>query len=165
MDKMIKDKDFNLERLKEEYSKFKERFNLPEFLELNKLFDIEDAETETDFLLRKIRRIISERISAYSRFIEIILNPSNAPLFFFKLVKKLDSNDKEILGGIYEILGDIEVATISLDLDYNEKKEAEFIDKMFHIFRDEIKEKFLKIIEKLSGGNDNNIKPNGSYFG
>jgi hypothetical protein len=165
MDRMTKDKDFNLERLKEEYAGFKEKYNLPEFSELNKLFDIEEVEVETDFLLRKIRRVVSERIGAYSRFIEIILNPSNAPMFFFKLVKKLDSKDKEILGEIYEVLGDIEVATITLDLDYDEKKEAEFIGKMFHVFNDEIKEKFLKTIERLSGVNDNSKKYNGSYFG
>ncbi len=165
MEKIIREKCFSLDKLKKDYEELKNKYNLPEFSELNRLFDIEDVEIETDFLLRKIRRTISERMAAYSRFVEIILNPSNAPMFFFKLIKKLDSNDKEILGEIYGELGNIEVDTISLDLDYSETKEADFIIRMYKVFNDNIKVKFLGIIEKLSSGNENNKKYNGSYFG
>ena len=104
-------------------------------------------------------------MAAYSRFIEIILNPSNAPMFFFKLIKKLDSKDKEVLAGLYEELGSIEVDTISLDLDYSEKNEADFIIRMYKVFNENIRIKFLEIVDKLSNGNDNNKKYNGSYFG
>jgi len=165
MEKIIKEKCFSLDKLKEDYEELKNKYALPEFSELNRLFDIEDVEIETDFLLRKIRRIISERMAAYSRFIEIILNPSNAPMFFFKLIKKLDSKDKEVLAGLYEELGSIEVDTISLDLDYSEKNEADFIIRMYKVFNENIRIKFLEIVDKLSNGNDNNKKYNGSYFG
>jgi hypothetical protein len=84
-----------LDELKKEYEKHKKKYNLPEFTDLNKLFDIEDVSIDTEFLLRKIRRSVSEKVAGYLRFIEIILNPSNAPIFFFKLVKKLDNDDKE----------------------------------------------------------------------
>src|SRR4030042_4845830 len=97
--------DFNLDKLKQEYGKFKDKYNLPEFSELNKVFDIEDICTDTDFLLRKIRRTISEKVSGLLRFIEIILNPTNAPIFIFKLIKKMDEEDKKQLSEIYEILG------------------------------------------------------------
>ena len=171
---MIKDKkdsnkgDFclNIEKLRNEYEKLKNNYALPEFLELNKTFDIEEIEPETEFLLRKIRRYISEKIGGYMRFIEILLNPSNAPMFFFKLIKKLDNSDKEALSVMYDTLGRIELETISLDLEYDEKKEALFIRKLHDVFNQEIKKELLKILKKLENGEDNRKKEsNGSYFG
>lgn len=159
-------KEFNLEKLKKEYEAFKNKYNLPEFSELNELFDIEDAEGETDYILRKIRRAMSEKTSGYLRFVETILNPSNAPIFFFKLVKKLESEDKEFLTKAYDILGNFEIEIIGLELDYSEEKEAEFIKKVYDIFNNEIKGDFLKIIKKLeNNNNDKRKESNGSYFG
>jgi len=154
-----------LESLKKQYEELKQKYNLPEFSELNKLFDIEEIDTETEFLLKKIRITVSEKITAYIRFIEIILNPSSAPIFFFKLVKKLDGDDKENLANIYEKLGNFELENISLDLDYSEKKEAEFITNIYDTINNQIKRDFIIIIEKLKNGEENSKKINGSYFG
>jgi hypothetical protein len=155
-----------LKNLKAEYEKLMYRYGLPEFHCLNELFDIEEIDLETDFLMRKIRRIISEKILNYLKFIEIILNPSNAPLFFFKLIKKLNNTDKENLAKIYEELGRIEVEIIALDLDYSEQKEAEFVKKMFRDFNDDTRIKLLEVIRKLSNGNNDKVRDNNNgYFG
>ncbi len=158
--------EFSLEKLKKEYEILKLKYNLPEFSGLNKMFDIEEIESETDYLLRKIRRAMSEKSSGYLRFAETILNPSNAPMFFFKLVKKLDSEDKEFLTKVYDILGNIEIEIISLELDYNEEREAQFIKKTFNIFNKEIKDRLLEIVKKLEeNGDSKRSESNGSYFG
>ncbi|MBT4135488.1 hypothetical protein HOD75_03615 [archaeon] len=164
---MDKEECSNLSELKEKYQVFQEKYDLPSFDEMNKLFEIEDIDSESDFLLRRIRRVVSEKIAGYLRFVEIILNPSNAPIFFFKLVKKLDSSDSEILKEIYDVLGKFEVEVIGLDLDYNEEKEAEFINKIFKIFNEDIRIKFLAIVEKLGNGEGKkkSKESNGSYFG
>ena len=161
----MKEEYSNLEQLKEKYEILKSNYNLPEFSELNSLFDLEEIDTDTEFLLKKIRRIISEKINHYLRFVEIILNPSNTPIFFYKLLKKLESEDKENLGEIYEKLGKIELKNISLDLDYSEKSEAEFIKKTYQIFTKEMKPKILEIVEKMNGPEEIAKKINGSYFG
>lgn len=155
-----------LEELRKKYNELKEKCNLPEFTELNKLFDIEEIDSDTEFLLRKIRRLISERIAGYMRFIEIIINPSNAPIFFFKLIKRLEEADKEKLTNIYELLGNFEIEIVKLDLDYKEENEAKFIKKTYKTFSKTIKPDILATVEKLS--NSENIKKkesNGSYFG
>jgi hypothetical protein len=158
--------NFNLKELKKEYLKFKPKYKLPDFSDLNMLFDIEEIDFETDFLLRRIRRTISDRISTYIRFVEIIINPSNAPIFFFKLVKKLDIHDKELLTEVYEKLSHFEVEVIALDLEYSEKKEAEFIKKAHVLFNDEISKKLLEIINKLANSTDKPFREtNGSYVG
>jgi len=165
---IVKDLDEKncLEELRDMYNVFREEYKLPEFSELNELFDIEDVDIESEFLLRRIRRVISEKIAGYLRFIEIILNPSNAPMFFFKLVKKLDKEDMGALGEIYDVLGGFEIEVAGLDLSYSESREADFIKKVFNVFDSEIRERLLKIVERL--GNGDGVKKresNGSYFG
>ena len=154
----------NLEQLKEKYDKFKDKYKLPEFFELNEIFEIEEVDAETDFLLRKIRRAITERIAGYMRFFEIILNPSNAPMFFFKLIKKLDSKDKEILGEIYDKLGYLEIELVKMDIDYKEEAEAEFIRKVFMIFTN-MKKNILNVLNKFGTESEEKKRENGSYFG
>jgi len=156
---------FNLNELKQGYGKFKEKYNLPEFFEMNKVFDIEEIDVETDFLLRKIRRIVSDRISGYLRFIEVILNPSNAPMFIFKLIKKINEEDKKKLTEIYNLLGGFELEIVRLDLEYDENREAEFIKKIYNALNNEISKKLLIIVEKISNGVENKKEDRGSYFG
>jgi len=155
-----------LDELKEKYLIFKEKHNLPEFNELNMVFDIEEVDFESDFLLRKIRRYLSEKFAGYMRFIEVLLNPVNAPIYFFKLIKRLDDSNREALNKMYDSLGKIEIEAISLDLDYDESKEAEFIKKLYKIYNDEIKKSLLEIVGTLENGEDEKKKDtNGSYFG
>ncbi len=156
--------EFSLDKLKQEYNKLKENYDLPEFSEMNKVFDIEEICIETDFLLRKIRRIVSEKISGLLRFIEIILNPSNAPIFIFKLIKKMNEEDKKQLREIYDILGSLELGVVRLDLDYNEIKEVEFIKKAYVFLNKGINYKLLKIIDKMSNSGEEK-KEKSSYFG
>lgn len=173
---MVEIKDSNIENLvcnesgleefKKDYIIFKDKYNLPEFSRLNELFEIEDLEgCETEFLLKKIRKIIADKLSSYVRVIEIILNPSNAPMFFFKLIKKLDENDKAKLNYIYDEFSRLDLSIIGLDLDYNEEKEADFIKNVFNKF-DSIRKDFLKIIEKMENSKDKLFENNNrSYFG
>lgn len=164
--KIFKKEHLCLDELKKEYEKLREKYKLPEFSEMNKVFDIEEIDVDTEFLLRRTRRYISEKLGGYMRFVEILLNPSNAPIFFFKIIKKLDNKDKEVLTEIYDRLGSFEIETISLDLDYEEEKEAEFVKKIYEMFNNEIKAKLLNILKKLENGNgDRKKEDNGSYFG
>jgi len=160
-------KDYScLTELKEKYEQFRKKHDLPIFNDINKAFDIEELDPESDFLIRKIRRYVSEKLAGYMRFIEILLNPSNAPIFFFKLIKKLDNSDKETLTKLYEELGNIELETITLDLEYNEEKEVDLIKKFYNLFNNEISKDLLKILKKLGNGENNKSKENnGSYFG
>ena len=66
----------SLEELKLEFEKYKKKHNLPDFTDLNRVFDIEEIDIDTEFFLRKIRRLISDRVAGYLRFIEMILNES-----------------------------------------------------------------------------------------
>ncbi|MBS3093189.1 hypothetical protein J4456_01260 [Candidatus Pacearchaeota archaeon] len=158
-------KETNLELLQKEYALLQKKYKLPEFTGLNEIFDIEEADIETEFLMRKIRRVIIDKITGYLRFVETILNPANAPIFFLKLIKKLDPQDREVLGKMYEHLGNLETEVICLDLDYSEEKEAQFIKKVYTLFRDSIQKDLLLINYKLIKDVAVEKRTNGSYFG
>jgi len=156
----------NLDKLKLEYNKLKEKYNLIDFSEMNKILDIEETDVETEFLLRKIRRVVSDKIAGYLRFIEIILNPANAPMFFFKLIKNLGEGDKKELTDVYELLGKFELEIVGLDLDYNEEKEADFIKRVYSVFSNEVSKRLLDVVKKMGNGSSGEKKINsGSYFG
>lgn len=138
-----------LEELKEDYGEFRDRYKLPEFRKLNEDFDVEKvAQHETDFVIREIRRQMMEKIIAYLRFTEMLLNPSNAPIFFFAAIKGLTSSDKKLLEKVYEKLGEYEIEVVALDSRYDEKREAEFIKRLSSEW-EEIGEDMIELAEIL----------------
>ncbi len=162
---MIKE-DSSLEKLKKKYVIFEKKYSLPPFKDLNENFDIEKiSEQETDYLLREIRKIVVDKAVAYLRFTEMLLNPSNAPMFFLTLVKGLTSQDKRIIERMYEKLGSFEIDVIELDAKYNEKDEAEFIKKIQKEWKT-ISVDMIKLTEVLRRNwNQKAIKDERGYFG
>jgi zona occludens toxin (predicted ATPase) len=99
------------------------------------------------------------------RFIENILNPVNAPLFIFSIIKLLDIEEKNRISEIYKELMKKEIKFIELDLEFNEKKEAEFI-KDSHEFWQRVKKDMFKIIDKINKKWDDKFEvDNKGYFG
>lgn len=138
--------EWNLAALKKEYEKYEKKYKLVSFEKLNEEFDIEKiAEKETDLLLREIRKTIADKIIAYIRFIEVLMNPSNGPMFFFTIVKGINLNDKSLVEKIYKKLASFELDIISLDNSYEEKKEAEFLVRVYKDWQ-ELKEDIEKLV-------------------
>jgi len=123
---------WSLKDLKREYEKLKSKYSLPSFKEMNEDFEIEKLEErETEILARDIRRAMIEKNSAYLRFIEMFMNPSSSPMLFLALMKNMDNIDKKLVEDLYSKLGKYEILSLRLDNEYDEAKEAEFINKFF----------------------------------
>ncbi|MFH1249155.1 MAG: hypothetical protein V1660_03315 [archaeon] len=117
-----------LENFKKDYEKLQKKYSLPVFKQLNEDFEIERiADHESDMLLREIRKAITEKAVAFLRFVELLLNPTNAPFFMFAIIKNLTPADKKHIEGLYQNLCEFEIKAIALDMEYAEKNEAEFI--------------------------------------
>ncbi len=156
----------NLEKIKKQFEPLKKKYKLPEFSKLNEEFEIEKIqEKETDFLLREIRRAISDKISAFLRFFELFVNPQAAPVFVLVSLKNLSSKEKEIIERAYKELVSLELAAVSLDISYNEAQEAQAILRVMKKWQElkpeleEVTTAILKVQEK-SGE-----KKGKSYFG
>jgi hypothetical protein len=158
--------DEKLPVLKKEYSKLKTKYDLPSFEEMNQDFHIEKlCELETDYLIREIRKFLSDKLQNYARFIEAIIHPSNASMFIFSLIKTLDEKDKKILTEVYKKLARLEVDIIELDVNFSEIKEAEFVKDFYSVWQD-VKKDMSKIMDSVKGNWDKEIEKNTkAYFG
>lgn len=163
---MVEKKESELAKLKENYKKIEKTYHLPEFDKLNSEFSIEKlAEIETDFLVREVARIMAEKFSNYMRFVELVLNPSNAPMFIFSIIKTMGESEKKKFAEIYKELAKIELNLIELDVDFSEKKEADFINGSYKTWIN-MKKDFQEVIEKIKANWDNkNENNNKAYFG
>jgi len=164
-DKKEKEKS-SIEDLKENYKKAIKIYDLPSFEELNLNFQIEKiSDIETNFLLLEIRKQVSEKLSAYLKLAETLINPASAQIIVYHMIKTFTPGDQESLREIYKKLAKLEIKTVELDLDFNEEKEAKFIKKAYNEWQT-IKKDFLKIIIATQEKIDTKIKTkNNNYFG
>lgn len=162
----MEDKQSDLEKLKQKYQLFREKYSLPEFDVLNKEFQIEKiSDFETDFLLKEIRICITEKFFSYLRFIESILTPTDAPMFIFAITKTIGISEKEKLISLYKLISKLDIEIIGLNLEYDEIKEAKSIIEYSSLW-DKIKKELLEIVEVIKKNWDNKLEDSGkSYFG
>lgn len=156
----------SIEELKEDYKEIQEKYGLPDFGKLNEDFQIEKAsESETVFLIREIRKIISDKLFNYLRFIEGILHPVNVPMIVYTIVKTLGEEEKKKLSEIYKKLAKMEVVLFEIDVSFSEEKEADFIKRSYIIWQ-EVKKEILEVVEVIKANWDHKSEPNGNgYFG
>jgi hypothetical protein len=145
-----KDKKEDLEKLKKDYGILKAKYGLPDFSKLTEDFNgVERAsDIETDYPIREIRRYIVDKMFNYLRFLEAMLNPSNVPMYVFSMVKTLGVDDKKKLSEVYKELAKIEIKVMELDLDFSEKKEAEFIKDSYNLWQS-IKKNISSVTETI----------------
>jgi len=155
-----------LQELKENYLRIQKKNNLPSFDELNQDFHIEKlCEIETDYLIREIRKFLSDKLQNYARFIETLLNPTNASMFIFSIIKTINEDDKKILTDVYKKLTRLEVDLIDLDVEFSEEKEYKFVRNFYEIWK-EIKKDMLRILDSIKTNWDKEIEKNSkAYFG
>ncbi len=154
----------NLNVLKERYAEIQKKHNLPSFEELNKEFGIEKTEIDKfDILIREIRRYVADKLLNYLRFIETVLNPSNASMFIFSFIKTLGQDEKDKMTDIYKKLAKIELDLIELDIEFNEEKEAEFIKKG-HLNWKEISKDLMKVMSRVRENWDKESSRGSSSF-
>lgn len=152
--------------LKKEYLVLQKKYGLPGFEELNRDFSVEKiAESETEILIREVRKSVGDKLMGYMRFIENLINPTNAPMFIFSIIKLIEPEEKKKLGDIYKELMKKEMKFIELDLDFNEIKEAEFIKDSFKFWQ-ATKKEMLSLVEKINDKWDDKSEANNKgYFG
>jgi hypothetical protein len=139
-----------------EYEGLRKKHNMPDFEALAKDFDIEKiADKETVFLAREIRRSINEKIISYIHLFETLINPNVPPMFVFKILKNMSSQEKESIQEFYKILSRTQLEIMKLDTIYSEENEIRFINKNFKIWQ-EIKTKIYTLFESFESNFENN---------
>jgi hypothetical protein len=135
---MVEEKEIKFEEYYEQLSK---KYKLPKLDELEEDFDVSKFEKEdAKFLARSMRRIIAEKIGAYSHFFEMLINPSSPPVFIYSFLKNITAKQKDEIKKIYEELAKVQVTLMKLDTVYSEKAEIDFINSFFHSWQKTKKE-------------------------
>jgi len=119
-----------LKDLKKNYEELVKRHKIPSFKELNEEFEIDRIERESDCPLRSVRKAMMDKIVKYIQFVEMLLNPAQAPPMFMMFVKNVNEKDKKSLEKIYENFIKLELSSLRLEIDYNEKNEALLVKKI-----------------------------------
>ncbi len=160
------DEVINLEEFKKDYLGIQEKYDFPNFEELNQDFQIEKlVDVETDYLVREIRKMVTDKFANYLRFVETFLHPMNTPMFVLSIVKLISVEDKKMLVNIYEKLAKSEMKVVELDLSFSEEKDAKFVKDSYKLWQ-EIKKDLLMFVKKIEENWDSKPEVNGkNYFG
>ncbi|MEE9525464.1 MAG: hypothetical protein V3V78_02545 [Candidatus Woesearchaeota archaeon] len=132
-------------KLKEKYQELSKKHNLPSFEELDKEFEISTIENE-EFLLREVRRKIIEKIEAYTKFLEEILQPETTLANMYE-AKVFDEDERNEIFKLYQRLMSLDRLSMELALDENDDKTSKFIKDFFEEWN-EIKENLSKFVKK-----------------
>ncbi len=153
-----------LKELKSEYEKLAKKYGLPSFEEIVLDFEIDKLEKDTEFLLRAIRKLMMEKIVNSINFLEMLLNPVNTPRMYLPFIRMMDIEDKKMIDNIYSVLAELTLVSLDLEIDSNDKAEAELIKKVFDKWK-ELKPSFRAIINNIKKPKNFVNKKERSYFG
>lgn len=150
-------------KLKKEYDELAEKYKLPDFKDINKNFEIDKFDKDTDYLLRAIRKIMMEKIVNSMSFLEMLINPVNAPRMYLPYVQTMTVEDRRAIDNIYSNLADLSIVSLDLEIDSSEDEEAALIKKVFQKWID-LKPFFRQILTSMKKPK-NFVKKNRDYFG
>jgi hypothetical protein len=153
-----------LEEFKKAYEKLVKKFNLPNFDKLNQAFEVEKVDKVSEILLKVIRKIMVEKIVNSLGFVEMLMNPMNAPRMYHSYIKNMSKEDKEALDYIYEEFSKISIDSLEREIYYDEREEAELIKKVFKIWM-EVCEKFKRILNNMKNNSGSDERKERNYFG
>ncbi len=150
--------------LKEQYQKLAKKNKLPSYDSLNNEFEITSIE-ETNFLLREIRRKITEKIELYVKVLDGLLHPES-DLCGLLECRVFSDKDKSEMFALYKKLMFLDRLSIESAIDEDDKKSSEFINQVVKQWSD-IKKNFLPIIKKMKESwlKDTDIKEELGYMG
>ena len=134
--------------LREEYEKLMKTHKLPNYEDLDKEFEILYVTKleEIKFPLRFIRRRMNDKIAWFCNMLQNIIQPNPGSIIGLEESKFFSKEDKEKIIKLLKELMRIERESLSLDVEYDEKKDVEYINNVFSKW-----EKIRKDIARFSG--------------
>ncbi len=151
--------------IKNKYEKLKKKFNLPDYNEVDNELEISSLETE-EFLLREIRKKISERIETITTEFGTILQPSAESLVSMHECKFFGDKDKKKMIDIYKKLMMLSRQALEADVERDDKADASLINDFFKAWKS-LKKDILVFMKKMKTcwEKETEIEEKLEYFG
>jgi hypothetical protein len=152
-------------KFKEKYIPLKEKYSLPEYDELNLMFNIEEISDETDMVLQNIRRRMFEKLDYYTVLLESMLMPESSLSSLYEARYISDAEKNSAYAIFKRLIGLLRFSKLTA-LNNSEEENARYIRAAYdewHNVKDEVKhhlERVLKLWEK-----ETDIKDDLTYFG
>ena len=139
--------------VKPEYEKLVKKYGLPRYDSLNSEFELLyiNEIAEVSYVLRFVRRRINDKIAWACNMIQSLLQPNPGSLINLQESNFLNGDDKKKMSTILKDLMQHERTSLLLDLDNNEKADAEYIKTSFNKWL-KVKPELISITKKLKGG-------------
>ncbi len=135
------------EDIKKSYEELKKKYSLPSFDILNSELEISSLES-ADFLLRRIKEKIAEKLDYIAHLLEAILHPDTNSLADMHEYRGFTETDKKEIFEIYGKLMILHRTAIELFLESNDTEIVAYINTVFEKLP-ELKKSTLKYIKKL----------------
>ena len=85
-------------KITEKYQSLKTKYNLPEFSDMNRAYDIEGIDAESSQVLAKIRNQMKEQIESYAKALEGFIQPDSSLGAMYETHFMSDETRKESVG-------------------------------------------------------------------
>jgi hypothetical protein len=133
--------------IKKEYEKLMKKYNLPEFSKIENELELSSIE-KPFFLIRQIRRRLTEKLIFFAKILDGILYPNSGSLVSMHESKAFSDEEKNRMLDLYKKIMVFERKLAKLDVCPDDKKEAESINLVLNNMGD-IKSEIMKIAEKI----------------
>lgn len=154
----------DLNTLRKEYSKYEKTFKLPPFREINEIFEIEKIEHDSECILRVVRKVMMDKIVNSLGFLDMLMNPMQAPKLYHAFIKSMGQEDKQLIEKLYDSFGRLSFACMPLELEYSEKNEASMIKSIFSTWNG-ARDDFRALLIKVGSPQQTATRKEKSYYG
>jgi hypothetical protein len=151
--------------LKEKYHKLKDKYSLPDYIEINKDFDIEDLNDDSDILLQKVRIKIYEKMDYFAHLLSFSIQPDTELSDMYES-KYIDDDTREAAFVVYKTILRLLRLSSLVAIDNSDEENAKFIKEAYKAWQElkpELKEHLRKLVDTWNI--DRDVKTELSYFG
>lgn len=132
--------------IKSKYNMLKSKYNLPEYDDLDHVFEVSLIDNE-NFILREIRKIIIGKIKNFTDILEDIIHP-NSTVSAYHECRFFTEDEKKKLYDLYgKLMGVIRTSNM-LEVDSSDELEARFIVESYNTWP-LMKKDLVVIMKKL----------------
>ena len=150
--------------MKKKYEVLAKKYKLASFKDVTEQFELEKIDIDSDCFPRIVRKTMMDKVVNSLSFLDMLLNPVNAPRIYLPFIKSMTQDDKKIIEKLYDVFAELSLACLSLELSYTEKKEADMIKKIYDKW-ESIRPDFIVLMEKIAKPQNSVSRKEKSYFG
>ena len=151
--------------IKEKYEALKKKYSLPAYDDINKDFDIESIDENSQLVLQKARANMVEKLDYYAKLIESILQPESNLSNLYE-AHYITDDDKNDAYSLFKRLMRLVRYSNSVSLTNGEEENAKFIKEAYQEYNG-LRKDILKHIIRLMNlwEKETDIKDDQNYFG